>query len=175
MKPVKKLAERTLVPQSAEQAAEMLAEIGQKQRFISHLQTELDGTVARMKATTEELATPAKERIAELTRGLEIWASANRQALTLGRSKTITLATGVLRWRQSPPAVKLTKPAEVLAVIRELGLHGFLRTKQEIDKEALLKAPDQALKIPGVTITQAEAFEVEPTKLDLAPAPPAGG
>lgn len=168
MKLTKKTADRTPVPQNAEQAAEMLAEIGREQRYIAGLQSKLDAAVAELKGNTELVVQPKRERIAELTRGLEIWASANRQALTLGKTKTIQLASGVVRWKLAPPAIKLTKVADVLSVIRELGLTQFLRTKVEIDKEALLKAPDQAAKIPGVAIVQAEAFEVEPTGLALA-------
>lgn len=170
MKPTKKPADRTYVPQSAEEAAKLLQQIGIDRRELDAIQYKLNAKVERVKAEAEYEAAPLRNRLAELTRGLEIWATANRQALTQGKTKTITLASGVLRWKLSPPAIKLTKPTEVLAVIRELGLAQFLRTKVEIDKEALLKAPDQAAKIPGVAIVQAETFEAEPTGLALSQA-----
>ena len=46
-------------------------------------------------------------------------------------------------------------------------LKQFIRVKQEVDKEAMLKEPDVAKSVKGVTIGQHEEFMVKPAELEL--------
>ena len=170
----KRQADPTPVPQSATEASTMLADLGAEQRDLAVIQAALDEAVAAAKAKAEADAAPVKTRIAAMERGLEIWATANRQALTDGgKTKTITLPAGTLAWRAAPPSVSIKGVREVLGwLVAEGGdFAGFLRTKAEIDKEAMLKDPALAAKVPGVTIgSTGEAFVVEPAGAVLAPA-----
>jgi phage host-nuclease inhibitor protein Gam len=169
----KKKAITTTVPQTEADAAAELARLGEAQRALGSIQAALDETVAAAKAAAEDLAAPHRAVVETATYGLEIWAVANRQTLTKGNGKTIALATGELRWRTNPPSVALrgTTAAKLIDVIRELALPRFLRTKVELDKEALLREPDVASTLPGVSIEQAEAFEAIPAGLALREAP----
>jgi len=46
------------------------------------------------------------------------------------------------------------------------GLEKFIRVKEEINKDAMLAEPDQAMKVPGVTIKSGgEDFIIEPLEL----------
>jgi len=150
----KKKAISTTVPQTEADAAAELARLGEAQRALGSIQASLDEAVAAAKAKAENLAAPHRAVVETATYGLEIWAVANRQTLTKGNGKTIALATGELRWRTNPPSVALrgTSAAKLIDVIREL---------------ALLKEPDVASTLPGVTIEQAEAFEAIPAGLAL--------
>jgi len=79
-----------------------------------------------------------------------------------GKTKTFKLPAGECNWRMSPPAVSLTNVPAVMAAIKKLGLTNFIRNKPEIDREEMLKHPEQAQAIAGVKITQVELFAVKP-------------
>ena len=56
----------------------------------------------------------------------------------------------------------------VIAAIKTLGLSSFLRTKEEIDKEAMLREPDKARLVQGVSIgSEGETFAVEPFEAQI--------
>jgi len=45
-------------------------------------------------------------------------------------------------------------------------LEKFIRVKEEVNKDAMLAEPDQAMKVPGVTIKSGgEDFIIEPLEL----------
>ena len=52
--------------------------------------------------------------------------------------------------------------------LKSFGLERFLRTKEEIDKTAILAEPDAVEHIKGISITQREEFVIVPfeTKLE---------
>lgn len=170
----KRAAETVAVPQSAEEAADYLRVIGEAQRSLTAMKAALDEDVAQAKSRAEAMAQPLQAAIAERTKGLEIWASANRTAMAKG--KTIVLPTGTLAWRARPPSVRVGNMAEAIDFLRRGGeqLARFLRTKHELDKDAVLKEPEAAGAIPGVRVGSAgEEFVVEPVGAPaLAPAMP---
>ena len=119
---------------------------------IASVKTETDARVSQLDAEENDLS-----------RGLQIWAEANRHALTDGgKTKTVKLGAGVISWRQSPPGVRIKKQDEVLAYLQENGREEFLRRKVEIDKAAMLGMAEVAAEIPGVTIASSgEEFVIE--------------
>jgi phage host-nuclease inhibitor protein Gam len=168
----KRAAETVPVPQTAEEASEYLRAIGDAQRSLAAMKAAFDQDVADLKAGVEAEAQPLGATIAQRTRGLEIWAQANRAALAQG--KRIVLPTGTLAWRARPPSVRVGNLAEAIAFVVGAGaaMARFLRTKHELDKEAVLKEPEAAAAIPGIRVGSAgEEFVVEPIGAPaLAPA-----
>jgi len=67
----------------------------------------------------------------------------------------------------TPPAVFLRNVKSIIANLKLLGLEQFIRVKEEIDKKAMLKEPEVAKKIKGVSISQYEEFVVKPTELEI--------
>jgi len=67
----------------------------------------------------------------------------------------------------TPPAVSLRDVLTVLKNLKSLGLERFIRTKEEVSKEALLKESDVAKTVKGVTIAQHEEFTVKPADLEV--------
>ena len=116
-----------------------------------------------MRARYDQEAAPHAGVIEQFRHGIHIWAEANRSELTRdGKTKTVKLAAGEISWRVRPPKVRITGEGIVAEALKRLGLERFLRTKQEVDKEALLREPEAAKAIPGVTISQREDFVVVP-------------
>ena len=158
------------VPQSREDAEKAIGEIGGITRDMARLEADMNDAIAAAKAKAEEAAAPLRGRVAVLTEGLKVWAEANRDALTNGgRTKTAVLGAGKLFWRLRPPSVRISGMDRVIEAIKALGLAAFLRTKEEVNKEALLADPDKARLIAGVSIgTAGEDFVVEPLEAEIS-------
>lgn len=166
---LKRAAETAAVPQSLDEAAEVVARIGQIERDLTVAATALAEDIALTKQIAEASAAPLKAEMEMLARGLQVWAEANRETLTDGnRTKTVKLATGEIAWRARPPSVKLRDTNAVMEALRAHQLSRFIREKFEIDREAMLREPAVAATVPGVTIASAgEEFVVTPTQAQL--------
>lgn len=167
---MKRNAETIPVPQSREQADKALCAIGAAQRQLALIQAALDESVAEAKAKAEAQAAPLKVMIEQTTAGLQIWAEANRAALTEdGKRQTVTLPSGEIGWRRRPPSVRAGNIKLALEDLLKRGLDRFIRVKRELDKEAMLKEPELAATVPGISIGSAgEEFVVQPTATPLA-------
>jgi phage host-nuclease inhibitor protein Gam len=160
------------VPQSQGDAIAAIARIGELNRMLARREADLNDTIADLKESAEIDAAPIKAQVVALIQGVEVWAAANRDALTDGgKVKTADLGTGKISWRLRPPSVSVRKLEEVIANLKRLGLQRFVRIKEEVNKEAMLAEPDVARTVAGVTIGSAgEDFIVEPFETELAPA-----
>lgn len=163
------------VPQYLDEAAQFLSLIGQEQRKIEKIQTALKKIQTALNEKIEELKAkamteikPLDEKISELFEGLFIFAQSNRDELTEGgKRKTVEMPTGYIAWRMTPPAVSIANIKKVLIRLKELGLQRFIRPKEEINKEAMLKEPKIAKTIKGVSVNQHEEFIVKPSELEI--------
>ncbi len=154
----------TPVPQSKEEAARFVREIGEANRQIARIEADMNDELARVKEEAHAAAAPLGDRVRSLTEGLRTWCEANRATLTDGmKRKWGDLGTGKIEWRLAPPKVTIKGVEAALAAIKTLGLNQFLRVKEEINKEAMLQEPEKARLVPGVTIgSEGENFAVEP-------------
>lgn len=157
------------VPQSRDQVSAEIREIGEKQRDLVRIQAMMNDQLAEVKERWEEQAQPLQARIDTLTQGIQIWSDANRDTLTQGgKTKTAAFPAGEIAWRLRPPSVRVTGAEAVLDVLRRLGLTRFVRTKDEVNKEAILNEPEAVAHVPGIAISQGEDFLVIPFEAELA-------
>lgn len=158
------------VPQSREEATQSLSRYGLLLREIGRIQAGLDDKISALKEIAEAKKNPLQEESADLMEGLRIWAEANRAALTNdNRVKTVDLGTGKIGWRLRPARVTVRGVDAVLDALRRLGLSRFVRTTEEVNKEAMLAEPDMARTVPGITIGSAgEDFVLEPLTSPLS-------
>src|SRR3989338_6509096 len=156
------------VPKSLDEAARFLAEIGQEQRATDKIQSGLNAKVDELKAKAMVDDDPHQKKISELVEGLFAFAEAHRDELTDGgKRKTVEVPTGTFGWRMAPPSVKLRDVESILESLKSLKLKRFIRTKEEIDKEAMLKEPETAKTVKGVSISQHEEFVAKPAELEV--------
>lgn len=169
----KTAAETVAAPRNPTEAAALVAKIGEAMRERLLIQAALSEEVELARRKAEELIRPHADAIAGMTRSVQLWAEANRAALTQdGKSKTITLITGKISWRARPPSVRIRDAAAVLAALAEAGLERFIRTRHEPNREAMLAEPEVAVTVPGVTIgSEGEEFSVEPAEASLLETP----
>lgn len=160
------------VPQSREQAADYIRQIGDLQRNLTRLQADMNDDLASRREAWEGQAQPLAEQIEARKTGLQTWCEANRDSLTQGgKTKTAAFTTGEIQWRMRPPSARITGAEAVMDVLRKLGLGRFIRTKDEVNKEAILNEPEAVAHVPGISISQGEDFVVTPFETDLAAQP----
>ncbi len=156
------------VPKSLNEAAQFLAQIGEEQRATSEIQLGLNAKVDELKAKAMVDDKPHQEKISQLVEGLFAFAEAHRDELTNGgKRKTVEVPTGTFGWRMTPPSVKLRDVESILESLKALKLKRFIRTKEEVDKEAMLKEPETAKTVKGVSISQHEEFVAKPAVLEV--------
>lgn len=159
------------VPASHEECDAMIKRLGEVQRDRERLETSMNAELAQVKAIHEDAAQPLKAEIERLTKGVQLFCEARRFLLTRnGESKTYRFAAGEVSWRARPPSVTLKKVKDVLAACLEERRWKklFVRTKHEIDREAMLGDPTLAMEIPGVSIGSAgENFTIKPFETEL--------
>jgi len=106
---------------------------------------------------------------------LRAWALANPDEFA--RRKSLDLTSAVIGFRTDPPKVSLLSRAwtwEKVTALLAAQAPEFVRTKQEVNKEAILDAyasNHTDLSAYGIKVTQSEQFFVE-AKLSDAPAEP---
>lgn len=149
---------------SIEQVQSAIKEIGDLSREHTRLTTEMNDKIG---ATSEQYAPQLKsleKEVESLQKAVQEFCEANRDELTeFGKTKTANFVTGEVQWRQRPPSVAIRGAESVLESLMRLGLDRFIRTKNEINKEALLNEPEVAKGIAGITVkTGVEDFVIKP-------------
>lgn len=164
----KQVIEAGAAPRNREEAEAVLSTIGRAQESVAALEALKNQQLAEVREDYDGRIRELDEAIKDLFAGLQTWAESNRSQLLVGNSKTVKLATGELQWRTTPPKVtfaKGVKEEDVINALVEMGFDlDYVRTKHELDKEALLKKPefvDEHLD-GAVKITQRELFSAKP-------------
>ena len=154
--------------QNREEVNEAIAQIGEAQRERARIEAAMNDELALIRARYEEQAAPHAAVIKEFRNGIQIWAEANRIELTReGRTKTVKLAAGEISWRTRPPRVLIRGEGIVLGALKSLGLDRFIRTKEEVDKNAILADPDAVNGVKGISLAQGEDFVIKPFATEI--------
>ena len=145
-----------------EDAEQKIQRLGELQRDLVRLEAEMNDRLSPIKERYENAAKPLNAEIEELWAGVQAWAESNKPDLLDGKAKTAKLSTGDVGWRTSTPSVRLTNAKAVLEGLKQMGLVKFIRTTEEINKEAILAAPREVQHVKGISISQAETFFIKP-------------
>lgn len=158
------------VAQSESDVINLIKTLGDTERELKRTETEMNDQIA---AITKKSAPRVKElqaTIKALQSSIQPWCESNRAALTNGNKvKTAKFITGEVQWRKCPPSVRLTKKVQiVLEALKARKLIRFIRTKEEINKDAILADQNAARDIPGLKInTGDEEFVITPFEQEL--------
>lgn len=154
------------VPQSKEEANRVLEEIGRLQETLARIAAAADVAITTAKTSAAEQAKPVDDDLKARCASLHAFCEANRPGLTGGlKIKTVRFGAGTCSWRNSPGKVTIKGVADVLARLKTLGRNykKFIRVKEEIDRDAMLKDAKRANLVEGVTIKGGEIFAIKPT------------
>jgi phage host-nuclease inhibitor protein Gam len=152
------------VPQSKDECAAYIKKLGgllrQKTRDEADMNDEIANITQRWQPELEILQT----EIDQLQKGIQAYCEAHRDELTNGgKTKSANLITGDVMWRQKPPSVRIKAADAVIEALKRLGLGRFVRTKDEVNKEAILNEPDAVRGVAGISfVTGEEQFEISP-------------
>ena len=123
------------------------------------LKAELDRKVNELRAGYEERAAALGKRAEIFFADVEAYLANNPEEIPAGR-KSLELLHGTVGYRTGNPTVRLPRGADEAALCEELrgaGLPGYVRTRDEINREAVLAADDDAsetLAAHGIKVTQ---------------------
>ena len=159
-----KSATLTIRAQSREETELLIKELGDAQRELQRLTTEQSDEIGAITERYSPAIQSAKEAVDMRHKAIQAWCESHRDELTKnGKQKTGYFNTGEVQWRQSPPSVRVMKADQVIENLKLLGLVQFIRTKEEINKDAILLDPATASTVSGITIKAGvEEFNVKP-------------
>lgn len=163
-----KLQAEAYVPQTIDDCAADIRKIGDLNRDLIRHQAELNDKIAELTAAYQPVLDQLREQIKPLQAGVQVWCEANRNELTRGgRTKTAGFVTGEVQWRQRPPSVTVRGADAVISLLAELGLARFVRTRQEVNKDAILAEPEAVRGVAGISIvTGVEDFVITPFEIE---------
>lgn len=159
-------------PQSRENVIADIAQIGICQRERQRIEATMNDELAKVREEFETQALALAADITRLSAGVQAWCEANRYEITQNnKTKTVSFQTGEVKWRTRPPSVSVRGAEAVIEALKNLKLDQFIRTKDEINKEAILADQVAASGVRGIKINKdLEDFVIEPfeTKLEQA-------
>lgn len=129
------------VPQTKEEAAARVADMGVLLREFERLRADMNDSIAEITRVAQPMLEELTQKIEAHRAGVQVWCEANRDALTNGgKTKTANLVTGEVAWRIDPPSVRVTNAEVVITTLGQLQLDHYVRTMREVNKEAILAA-----------------------------------
>lgn len=155
--------------QSRDDVEVAIKQIGDLQRQLEQTAINQNNELAAITEKYAPILTALKEQLEPLQTAVQAWCESRRDELTQnGKTKTGSFNTGEVQWRQRPPSVAIRGADSVIDALKTHGLIRFIRTKEEINKEAMLNEPELAATIAGVTIkTGVEDFVITPFEQEL--------
>ncbi|NRA85802.1 MAG: host-nuclease inhibitor Gam family protein [Rhizobiales bacterium] len=152
------------VPQNRDEASEAIAKLGNLNRELILIEAAMAEGMAGIKKIHEEQADPVRNKIVELTRGVQAYCEANRNELTRnGKVKFHQFPSGDVNWRTLPAKVNTKGVDAIIEALKKAHLERFIRTKLSIDKDAIAADADAVAEIKGITIgSEGENFSIEP-------------
>ena len=150
--------------QTQDEVALAIKQIGDLEREQVRLTTQQADEKAAVDEKYTAQLSALKEQVKPLQKAVQAFCESRRLELTNGgKQKTAYFTTGEMQWRAKPPAVLAKGIDSILESLRNLGLFRFIRTKEELNKEAMLAEPEVARSISGVTIREGvEEFVIKP-------------
>ncbi len=140
-----------------------LAEIARLQRDLERIETTLNKSIDKAKATAEELAAPIRARLGALDNGLLAFGEYHKEQVCQGKRRSVDLRFGSLGFHKSTdlkPMPKMTW-AKVLELLKSSNREAAIRTKEEVNKEVLNTFPDDELAEVGARRVPKDAFWYE--------------
>lgn len=168
-KKAKRMATNYAVPQNRDDCDAMIRQLGETRRGIDRIEADMNDQLAAIKEQFEKAAEPLRERADALLSGIEHFCATYRSELTKGgKVKHHRFKNGDVNWRKRPSKVTLRGADSVIERLKELSLKRFIRTTEQVNKEAILADPDAVQSIKGISIgSEGEDFVVEPFEAEL--------
>lgn len=152
-----------------EEADATLARIAARKRELALLDLSLKEDVDALKLKCAEASEPIKQDIEALEQSLVRFGESKKAELFM-KKRSRDLTFGVIGFRASSAVrpMKRTTWEQVLGFVQDAGMPECIRTKHEIDKEALRQLPPEKLAAVGCRLEQTDGFFYELNETELA-------
>lgn len=159
---------KTAAPRTREEMEQLVGDIAALKIEERRLKAEMDAKLKALKDDyLKQLAGITDSLAPKMGRALA-WAEANPEDFDKRRS--IEMLHGVIGWRMNTPSLKTLSGwtwERVLEVMGKLpGMFAYIRTKQEVNRQALVADRDQVgtdgFRAIGLRVIQEEEFFVDP-------------
>jgi phage host-nuclease inhibitor protein Gam len=163
----KRIKKSLSTPASRDDAEFLMTQLAQASNSRRQLAAQLDEQILTLKSKYESGLAAYDEGIKEFTDQLHAWAQANPDQFKKG-CKSIQFTSGTLGFRTGTPKLVLMSRKwtwETALDLVERFLPNFIRSKPEIDKEAIIAQHEElepSLSSCGLKVTQEETFYVDP-------------
>ena len=129
-----------------EEADATLAQIAARKRELALIELGLKEDVDTLKLKCAEASEPIKQDIEVLEQALIRFGESKKSELFV-KKRSRELTFGIIGFRASSAVKTMRKTTweQVLGLIRDAGMPECIRTKQEVDKEALRQLPPERL------------------------------
>lgn len=135
-----------------------LKAIGEVDRELAILEASQQESIDQIKAITKQAAEPLQNKKAGLELAIQQYAEANRAEFIKTKSRELTF--GSVGFRLST-RVAIKNVGNTLQALKDFGLTGCIRIKEECDKEAMKNLPLETLHAVGAALKQEDAFGYE--------------
>lgn len=135
-----------------------LRQIGELDRNIQLLEASQNEMIDQIKAQTKESAAPLQEKKTGIELAIKEYCEANRAEFSKVKTKTFTF--GSVGFRISTK-IMIKRVADTLQALKDLKLLTCIRTKEEIDKEAMKSLSSETLAEVGASLKTENTFGYE--------------
>lgn len=151
-----------LIVADLRQAEGTLAEIAALDRKLGAIEGDLNATIDTARERAKAESEPLLKRRKELCDAMGTFATLNRAELFKER-KSLDLGFGTIGFRRSSQIVQINKINKFMTLekLHEFGFTEGIRTKQEVNKEALENWPEERLQLVGLRRQIRDVFFIE--------------
>ena len=144
-------------PTNEADAAKLLGELEKLKLELDKQQVELNQAVNALVVKANKKAEETSNEFAERFTTLKEYARKNKDQLTdRGKKRSVTWATGILGWRDTPVGISVPRNAKEVTLLIQRLLAArkpkFLRRKWELNVEAMEANPEEATAIEGIKV-----------------------
>jgi phage host-nuclease inhibitor protein Gam len=154
---------------SFDEVDQALLDLGRVKAIVQHEEAILNNQIQNFRDDFDQRTSDARKQSAALENEIEKFCIDHKDEFEKTRSKDFV--HGTVGFRTSPPAVKALNRkynwSTILELIKKLRLAQYIRTSEEVDKEAILAdyagqcITDEKLAAIGVKVDQIEQFKID--------------
>lgn len=152
----------TAIIKSLDEADDVLAQIAARRRQLDLVALGAAEDIDAIKARAAAESEPVKQELAGLEQALTRYAEYAKGEVFAAR-RSVQLTFGVMGYRSSSKLKTLPKWTfeRVLGALKDAGMTGYIRVKEEVDKEQMRTLAPEALARVGCRVVQEDAFFYE--------------
>lgn len=175
MAAARRKAPTQVAPQTIQEATATIDKYMAMQATVDQLKADADASMQAIEGARDAMVAPLEQAQKELFKQLRTWWAVAKDQLTEGKRKSVELAGAIIGERTNTPSLKLPKGMKQEDFIEKLRLAldseatPYIRTKLELDKQAIIKTLRMGENDPvavrladlGAGVSQANQFFID--------------